>query len=285
MRVSGFPMTYLPTVQTVSSLIAKTILIAAIAFALLAAIAYALKWFTLAPAQPPPVTARSPTPQPIPQPAAPPPPTLQPIPTVFVTEPGPLTDSPPAEEVVHTQPAELVMVPAATPAAAASVAAQPIALNPVGPSNICGFWITYDGKKRESVVVIYPSGDTWYGRIIASFDKTTGQIDDSIHNPVKRAELPNKPFCSGLDFIWDLKLDREEYKGNILNPLNGKTYTAVVRREESNLSVRGQLSSTGFGSLLGAARTWKPATYADFPGGFMVPKPGTFIPKIPINIK
>lgn len=146
-------------------------------------------------------------------------------------------------------------------------------------ADIEGYWKTINetNGKPECIVVIYPYKNDYFGRMIGSFDDN-GKMDDSFANPKKRATgLPGQPYYSGLDFIWALDKRGSVYKGEILNPENGKVYKAVVWTENGNLIVEGKLMG------LGRSQTWVRAQKSDFPPGLQMPDISKFVPVAPVS--
>jgi len=146
-------------------------------------------------------------------------------------------------------------------------------------ADIEGYWKTINetNGKPECVVVIYPYKKDYYGRMIGSFDDK-GVMDDTFVNPEKRATaLPGQPYYSGMDFIWALTKRGSVYKGEILNPENGKVYKAEAWIDKGNLVVRGKLM------MMGRNQTWLPAQKSDFPPGFQMPDVTKFIPVAPVD--
>ena len=142
---------------------------------------------------------------------------------------------------------------------------------------IGGFWKTINEEtaKTQSIIAVYEYMGIYYGRIIASCDKN-GEINDSIYAPIGRADgMPGKPYYSGMDILWNLRLSGSKYKGKILDPRDGSVYSATLWRNDNNLMVRGELL------FFGKTKTWLPAWDSDFPDNFRKPDLKKFIPLIP----
>lgn len=146
--------------------------------------------------------------------------------------------------------------------------------------SIEGYWKTINetNGKPECIVVIYKYKNDYYGRMIGSFDDN-GKMDDTFVDPKKRATaLPGQPFYSGMDFIWALDKRGSVYKGEILNPEDGKVYKAEAWvNSDGNLVVRGKLM------MMGRNQTWLPAQTSDFPPGFKKPDVSKFVPVAPVE--
>lgn len=144
--------------------------------------------------------------------------------------------------------------------------------------SVVGFWKTVDEKtgKVQSIVAIYEYQNQCFGRIIATYG-SDGNFSDSIENPKTRAPgVEGEPFYSGMDIIWNLKKKGDKYtKGNILDPDQGRVYSAEMWLHEGNLVVRGQLL------FFGRNQTWLPASDIDFPQGFRKPDLAQLVPQIP----
>lgn len=119
-----------------------------------------------------------------------------------------------------------------------------------------GFWKTIDDATHEprAIVEIKEVDGKLFGSIIKTFPKE----GDKPECTECSGEKKNKPIV-GLEIIWDLKKDGDEYNGgHILDPKNGKTYKAKITVIEAGekLKVRGYI---GF-SLLGRTQEWLKST-------------------------
>lgn len=144
--------------------------------------------------------------------------------------------------------------------------------------DIEGFWKTIDADtgKAQSVIAVYKYDGLYYGKMIGTFGDD-GKINDSIYKPTKRAPgLPDQPFYCGLDIIRYLMNRGSYFKGQILNPQDGKVYNAELWTEDGNLIVRGKFLM--FGRTL---PPWPPATKADFPKDFKMPDLKKLVPEVP----
>ncbi|PTY38816.1 hypothetical protein BGP77_10175 [Saccharospirillum sp. MSK14-1] len=115
-----------------------------------------------------------------------------------------------------------------------------------------GNWRTIDDETGEakSIVRIWNDGGELKGEIVELLNPTEP-------NPVCtecKGSRRNQPLV-GLNIIWGLEQDGDEWvDGNILDPQNGKEYSAQLKVTEggSQLEVRGYL---GF-ALIGRTQTW-----------------------------
>mgnify|MGYP000033726594 FL=1 len=149
-----------------------------------------------------------------------------------------------------------------------------------------GFWKTIDDEtgKPKSVIALYVYKDILFGRILMTYREDGVTVKDDLYRQQTRSPYlkGNPPFC-GLDIIWDMRWDekRKQWRGGtIMDPGNDtnkkpKTYGCEIWREGSDLVVRGKIA------FLGRNQTWKPFDPKDFPPGFAVPDPSTFVPVIP----
>ncbi len=147
---------------------------------------------------------------------------------------------------------------------------------PLNADDITGFWKTYNEKtkKAESVIAIYTYEGKQYGKIIGSFNKE-GVINDSIYNPKDRATgVKGNPYYSGLDIIYDLHFSGSKYKGKIMDPRNGKVYSAELSTRNGDLVVTGKLL------IFKSSRIWKAADNSDFTAAFPKPDVSTFVPVV-----
>lgn len=150
-------------------------------------------------------------------------------------------------------------------------------LNSLSAANdIQGFWKTFNEEGvAQSMVAIYKYRGIGYGRIVATFDKSTGKIKESIDHPSSRAPgLVGEPYYCGLDIIWDLEEGSWTYKGKIMDPEHGRVYRAELWTEMGDLIVRGKLA------MFGRNQKWYPVTSNDLTPGFQLPDPKMFIPVI-----
>jgi uncharacterized protein (DUF2147 family) len=142
--------------------------------------------------------------------------------------------------------------------------------------DITGFWKTINKKtgKPQCVIAIYEHENTYYGRIVGTFD-SKGYMNETINSPQERAPgIIGNPYYCGIDLIWGLNKRGSKYKGRIINPKKGDIYRAEVWVEDGNLVVRGKLL------CFGRNEVWLPATSEDFPADFK-PDVSKFIPVIP----
>jgi len=146
--------------------------------------------------------------------------------------------------------------------------------------DVLGLWKIIDDKtgKPTAYVLLYMNNGKMYGRMMATISKETGKIDDTLATKAKKAEgiAGDVPYC-GLDFVYELQAKGNDWKGSIIDPVDGKTYDCTVKREGNKLIVRGALKGTG--GLLGRNQTWMAATTTEL--GFTPPDSRTFVPVIP----
>jgi uncharacterized protein (DUF2147 family) len=148
---------------------------------------------------------------------------------------------------------------------------------------ITGLWKSRDQKSDtpRSLVVIYKYHDTYYGRMIATYDED-GRINDTILEQKDRAPgiVGNPPYC-GMDFVYDVKpkdLSRDgiqRYKGKVVDPQKGKVYKAQLWRDGEDLIFRGELF------IFGKNIRWPRASTKDLPKGFSMRDVKNFVPEVP----
>lgn len=143
--------------------------------------------------------------------------------------------------------------------------------------DITGFWKSVNEKtgKPQCMVAIYEHDNTYYGRIVSTYDDE-GNIEDTLETPNSRAPgIIGTPYYCGIDLIWGLDKRGEKYKGRIVDPKKGNIYRAELWVENGNLIVRGKLL------CFGRNQTWVPASSSDFHDDFKKPDVATFVPVIP----
>jgi uncharacterized protein (DUF2147 family) len=119
-------------------------------------------------------------------------------------------------------------------------------------SSPVGFWKTIDDATNEprAIVEIKEVDGKLFGNIVKTFPKE----GDKPNCTECTGDKKDKPIV-GLEIIWDLKKEGDEYRGGyILDPKNGKTYKAKMSLQDNGekLKVRGFI---GF-SLLGRTQVW-----------------------------
>jgi uncharacterized protein (DUF2147 family) len=115
-----------------------------------------------------------------------------------------------------------------------------------------GFYKTIDDKtgNAKSIVRIYKCGDAICGRIVALYDEKGAKIEETLNAPSRVAEkVSGSPKMAGLDIIWNMKPDKDEFSGGkILDPKSGSVYTCVIWHEKNDakkLNVRGKIGPIG----------------------------------------
>jgi uncharacterized protein (DUF2147 family) len=144
-------------------------------------------------------------------------------------------------------------------------------------TNITGYWQTIDKKTKlpTSVIAIYPYQGKYYGRIIATCNGQ-GKIEETMQHPKSRAPgVAGKPYYCGLDIIWINEASgKGQHKGHVMDPTNGKVYTAKVWREGNNLVLRGEVL------MFGRNEIWPPCPDSYFSQNCPKPDMGKFVPLI-----
>ena len=116
-----------------------------------------------------------------------------------------------------------------------------------------GVWVTIDDKTGQptSYVEITQNGDSWNGHILRILEE---QDRNAVCTACK-GDKKNQP-VEGMEILWGLQKTKSGYdNGKILDPDNGKTYSASMKLKDDGkkLEVRGYI---GF-SLIGRSQTWK----------------------------
>ncbi|MCL6271830.1 DUF2147 domain-containing protein [Sansalvadorimonas sp. 2012CJ34-2] len=116
-----------------------------------------------------------------------------------------------------------------------------------------GLWTTLDDKSHKPVsqVRIWRDNDNWYGKVERIYD------DNSRGDACKRCkgDKKNQP-VEGMTILWDMKQDGGVFdKGKILDPGNGKTYSASMKLlgNGNQLEVRGYIGI----SAIGRSQVWE----------------------------
>jgi hypothetical protein len=143
---------------------------------------------------------------------------------------------------------------------------------------LSGFWTTFNPQKEKAgaIVAVYLYEDQYYGRIIGTYNEN-GVLDDTIYAPKEKAPgVIGNPYYSGLDIVWTTKaLSNGKYKGYVIDPKKGKTYSAKVWRQGEDFILRGELF------IFGKNVSWYPFEESLFTTTFPKPNVSTFVPKIP----
>ncbi|MBR5895933.1 MAG: DUF2147 domain-containing protein [Akkermansia sp.] len=143
-----------------------------------------------------------------------------------------------------------------TAVALCTLAAQALA-------NVEGFWTTIDDETGEakSVVQVYKYKGKVYGRVV-----------ELLKNKGATAKIPGNPSTLGLDIIWGLTQDDDEYNGGkVLDPEKGSVYRCSMWRDGDELKMRGKLG------IFFRTQTWKKnTTFKPASSAAPVPK----IPKV-----
>ena len=163
---------------------------------------------------------------------------------------------------------------------AAALYALVFAVSAFAADDVRGLWKIIDDKtgKSRGYVLLYLFDGRLYGRMVATIDKETGFIKDTLDRQKEKAEkLAGDPFFAGLDFVYRLEDRGKEWRGQILDPESGDEYECRVWKDGDRLVVRGQLKGLGF---LGRNQTWMRAANSEL-GDFTVPDPQGFSPVIP----
>lgn len=130
-------------------------------------------------------------------------------------------------------------------------------------ADVVGYWTTIDDNTNEakSIVQVYKYKGKVYGRVVKL-----------LKNPGAKANIPGNPDTLGLDIIWDLEQDGDEYNGGkVLDPEKGSVYRCSMWRDGDTLKMRGKLG------IFFRTQTWQKNTTFK-PTGNTPPTPK--IPKV-----
>ncbi|GAB1457648.1 MAG: DUF2147 domain-containing protein [Spirochaetia bacterium] len=148
--------------------------------------------------------------------------------------------------------------------------------------DILGLWKVIDDKtnKPTAYVMLYTHNGNIFGRTIATINKDTGLVKDTLDTRTELATAiaGDPPYC-GMDFVYEMQPKGKDWKGSIVDPEDGKDYNCSIKRDGDKLIVRGSLKGTG--GLLGRNQTWLLASKSELPSGFVLPNPSSFSPVIP----
>jgi uncharacterized protein (DUF2147 family) len=142
-----------------------------------------------------------------------------------------------------------------------------------------GFYQTIDDEtnRPKSIVAVYEyDGGKLGGRIIALYGDD-GKISETLSKPVRVADkVSGSPKMSGLDIIWNMEKDGDEYAGGrIMDPKSGKIYRSVMWQDEpEHLKVRGKIGP------FGRTQTWNTLKASDLPKDLQKLNTSKWEPKI-----
>src|SRR5215471_1653587 len=117
-----------------------------------------------------------------------------------------------------------------------------------------GKWNTVDEKngKVTSQVEIYEQSGKLFGKIVALTERNDKQGKPKVCSACTGVDK-DKPIM-GLVILRDLSQNGDRYKGTIMDPDDGKVYTAEIWVEDGKLMVR------GYSGFLYQTRTWLKST-------------------------
>jgi uncharacterized protein (DUF2147 family) len=122
----------------------------------------------------------------------------------------------------------------------------------ISAAELEGFYKTIDDKtgNAKSIVRLYECGSSLCGRIVALYDEKGAKIEETLSAPQRVADkVEGAPKMAGLDIIWNMKYNKEEYSGGkILDPKSGSIYSCVIWQDKKDtklLNVRGKFGPIG----------------------------------------
>ena len=112
---------------------------------------------------------------------------------------------------------------------------------------LIGVWEPSNGRVRVKIDKI---ADKYYGKIVwlkEPIDPETGEAKTDKNNPDESMRnVPLKGYRMLKDFVY--KSDGEWVDGTIYDPLNGSTYSCVIKLKDANtLDIRGYIGVKTFG--------------------------------------
>ncbi|MCF6336155.1 MAG: DUF2147 domain-containing protein [Spirochaetales bacterium] len=145
--------------------------------------------------------------------------------------------------------------------------------------SVAGIWKTTDNRKgfATSIIAVYNYNKKVYGRVIVAFDEKTGDLIDTLYNPIQHIdEKEYYPFLCRTNLFWDLNFDGKRWVGGtVIDPRNGRTYSCELWKEGEVLILRGKWGIFWQNQIL------YPVRPGDFPPGFIIPDIAAFYPVIP----
>ncbi len=140
--------------------------------------------------------------------------------------------------------------------------------------SIEGLWKIIDDKTNSptAIVMLYTNGGKLYGRMMATIDKNTGAIKDTIAVRKDKADAlaGDPPFC-GLDFVYELQAKGKDWKARSSTPKTAKYMTAPSSRtaQSSSCAARSRARAACSGGIrpgsVPAPPTCLPASYCLIP--------------------
>jgi uncharacterized protein (DUF2147 family) len=116
----------------------------------------------------------------------------------------------------------------------ASLALLVVATPAIAAPPITGRWITDNGK---AIVAIAPCGPAMCGHVADVLAKRPGGPAVDSNNPDPK--LRSRPI-KGIEVLSGFHADGDEWKGQIYNPEEGKTYRSIIERAGADaLKVKG----------------------------------------------
>lgn len=145
--------------------------------------------------------------------------------------------------------------------------------------NILGFWKTVDKKEgfTTSIIAVYEYNGKLYGQVIAGFDEDTGELIDTIYNPLQHIDgKEDEPLICLSTLFWNLVKKGDKYKkGKIIDPRSGIKVSCSIWVEDGNMIIRGNVL------FIAKSQICYPVTEDDLPPGFILPDLDSLVPSIP----
>jgi uncharacterized protein (DUF2147 family) len=157
-------------------------------------------------------------------------------------------------------------------------------INPeVDPRDIFGYWNMYDfgSRNRVGIIYFYEYEGKVYGRMMAEFDKKSGEMLDNYTVRKSTApHIPGHPPVQGYDVMWGLEWSEKKHRwinGRILDPRRKKPYVANAWRiSNDEMKMRGGIPFMN----LGLSIVWDKCPVEDIPASVPLFREGTLTPRV-----
>jgi uncharacterized protein (DUF2147 family) len=131
-------------------------------------------------------------------------------------------------------------------AALALALAAPAPAQAPAPADIAGTWRI---QNKKVAVRIGPCGDSWCGKVVKILVPLPYRKSHDLHNP--DPALRGRSIV-GVQILKNLRRDGDQWRGDIYDPVHGKTYRTVVQRDgPDTLEVKGCIT------ILCKTQTWE----------------------------
>ncbi len=143
----------------------------------------------------------------------------------------------------------------------------------------CGYWKIVDRRDgfTQTIVAVYEHNGIIFGRNVVNFDEDTGELLDTIYDPVLRvSKMEGSPFLTEINLFWGLEKSAGKLRrGQIIDPGNGRVYACELWPQNDTLVIRGR-----WGPFYRKIFLYR-VSDSDFPAGFNPPDMRGWGPMIP----